>query len=101
MWGTVLVLALVATADPVRIGISVLLSSRPRPVLHLVACWLGGMVLSVAMALGVLFALRGVGLGVMHKVELATASSTAGHSQVAMGIIAVTIAARAVGLSPR
>jgi hypothetical protein len=101
MWGTVLVLALVATADPVRIGISVLLSSRPRPVLHLVACWLGGMVLSVAMALGVLFALRGFALGVMHKVQLATASSTAGHIQVAMGLLALTIAALTVGLCPR
>jgi hypothetical protein len=101
MWGTVLVLALVATADPVRIGISVLLSSRPRPVLHLVACWLGGMMLSVAMALGVLLALRDLALGVMRKVELATASSTAGHVQVAMGILALTIAALTVGLSPR
>jgi hypothetical protein len=101
MWGTVLVLALVATADPVRIGISVLLSSRPRPILPLVACWLGGVVLSVAMALGVLFALHDFALSVMHKVELATASSTAGHVQVAMGVFALMIAAVAVSLSPR
>jgi hypothetical protein len=101
MWGTVLVLALVATADPVRIGISVLLSSRSRPVLPLAACWLGGVALSVVMALGVLFALRDFALGVMHKVELATASSAAGHIQVAMGILALTIAAVTISLSPR
>src|SRR5580693_7315116 len=43
MWGTVLAIALVAAADPVRIGIAVLLFSRSRPVFHLVALWLGGM----------------------------------------------------------
>jgi hypothetical protein len=101
MWGTVLVLALVATADPVRLGISVLLSERPRPVRYLVACWLGGVTVSVGMALGVLFVLRDFALGVVHRVESATANSTAGHVQVAMGLAALMIAAFAVGLSPR
>lgn len=101
MWGTVLMLALVATADPVRLGISVLLSARPRPVRHLVACWLGGVTVSVGMALGVLFVLRDFALGVVHSVESATANSTAGHVQIAMGVMALMIAAFAVGLSPR
>jgi len=101
MWGTVLVLALVATADPVRIGISVLLSSRARPILPLVACWLGGVVLNVAMALAVLVGLHDFALSVMHSVEAAAASSTAGHIRVAMGVLALMIAALAVSLSPR
>ena len=101
MWGTVLMLALVATADPVRLGISVLLSARPRPVRHLVACWLGGLTVSIGMALGVLFVLRDSALGMVHRVEAATANSTAGHVQIAMGVVALTIAAFAVGLSPR
>ena len=42
MWCTVLLLALVATVDPVRLGTSVVLHSRPRPVRHLVTFWLGG-----------------------------------------------------------
>jgi hypothetical protein len=42
MWCTVLMLALVATMDPVRLGTSALLYSRPRAVRHLVACGLGG-----------------------------------------------------------
>jgi hypothetical protein len=33
-------------------------------------------------------------------VELATASSTAGHIQIAMGVLALLIAGLAVGLSP-
>jgi hypothetical protein len=101
MWGTVLMLALLATADPVRLGISVLLSSRPRPVRHLVACWLGGVAVSVGMALCVLFVLRDFALSVVHRVESATANSTAGHVQIAMGVLALMIAAFAVGLSPQ
>jgi hypothetical protein len=101
MWCTVLVLAIVATLDPVRLGISVLLCSRPRPVPHLVAFWLGGLTISAALALGVLFGLHDFVFGVMHRVELATASSTAGHVQIAMGVLALLIAGFAIGLSPR
>lgn len=101
MWSTVLVLALVATADPVRIGMSVLLSSRPRAAGLLVAFWLGGIAMSVALAAGVLFGLRDFALSVMHRVEIATASAAAGRIQIAMGVLALLIAAFAVGLSPR
>ena len=102
MWGTVLALALVATADPVRIGIAVVLLARQRPVLHLVALWLGGMAVGVLLAVGVLFGLHDVALGVMHRVELATTSSTAGHIQIAMGVLALLVAALiAVGFSVR
>ena len=102
MWGTVLALALVATADPVRIGIAVLLFSRPRPVLHLVALWLGGMAAGVVLALSVLFGLHDLAVGVMHRVELATTSSMAGHIQVAMGVLVLVVAALiAVGFSAR
>jgi hypothetical protein len=52
MWCTVLVLAVVATPNPVRLGISVLLYSRPQPVRHLLAFWLGGLTMSVLLALG-------------------------------------------------
>lgn len=100
MWGTVLVLALVATADPVRIGMSVLLSSRPRAAGPLVAFWLGGIAMSIGLAAGVLFGLRDFALSVMHRVEAATASSAAGRVQIAMGVLALLIAALAVGLSP-
>jgi hypothetical protein len=102
MWGTVLALALVAGADPVRIGIAVLLFSRPRPVLHLLALWLGGMAVGVVLGLGVLFGLHDFALGVMRRVELATASSTVGQIQIAMGVLALVVAALiAVGFSAR
>jgi hypothetical protein len=102
MWGTVLAIALVAGADPVRIGIAVMLFSRTRPVLHLVALWLGGMAVGVVLGLAVLFGLHDVALGVMHRVELATTSSTAGHIQIAMGVLALVVAAAiVVGFSVR
>jgi Sap, sulfolipid-1-addressing protein len=102
MWGTVLAVALVATADPVRIGIAVLLFSRPRPVLHLVALWLGGMTVGVFLGLGVLFGLHDLALGVMHRVELVTTSATAGHLQIAVGVLALVVAASiVVGISAR
>ena len=102
MWGTVLALALVATADPGRIGIAVLLFARQRPVLHLVALWLGGMAVGVVLALVVLFGMHDVALGVVHRVDLATTSSTAGRIQIAMGVFALVVAASiAVGISAR
>src|SRR6516225_5793374 len=93
MWGAVLALALVAGLDPVRIGIAVVLFARPRPVLHLVALWLGGMAVGVVLAVAMLFGLHDIAPGVMHRVQLATTSSTAGHIQIAMGILALVVAA--------
>jgi len=102
MWGTVLVIALVATADPVRIGIAVLLFSRSRPVLHLVALWLGGMTVGVVLGVGVLFGLHDVALGVMQRVELAATSSTVGHIQIVAGVLALLVAVPiAVGFPAR
>ncbi len=102
MWGTVLALALVAGVDPGRIGIALLLFSRRRPVLHLVALWLGGLAVGVVLALGALMGLHDVVLGVMDRVELATSTSTAGRIQVAVGVFALVLAALiAIGFSVR
>ena len=102
MWGTVLALALLAAADPVRIGIAVVLASRARPVPHLVALWLGGMAVAVAVGLLVLLGLHDLALGVIHRVQLATASSTVGQIQIAMGALALILAASiTVGFSVR
>lgn len=101
MWLTVLVLALVATADPVRIGVGVALSSRPRALGPLVAFWLGGIAVSAVMAAGVLFGVRDFALAAMHRVQHATATPTAGHVQIAMGALALLIAGAAAGILPR
>lgn len=92
MWGTVLALALFATADPVRIGIALFLSSRPRPAHHLLALVLGGLALSLVAGAIVLFALHDVALDLMHGVTRTAASSTVGHVQIVMGVLALAIA---------
>jgi Sap, sulfolipid-1-addressing protein len=93
----VLVLSLVAAMDPVRIGIAALLISRPRPMLHLLAFWLGGMAAGSAAALVVLFFLRDFTLSVMRVIVSAVSSPIVAHIQVAIGVavpIAALIAAR-------
>ena len=97
MCSAVLVLSLVAAMDPVRIGIAALLISRPRPMLNLLAFWLGGMAAGIAAPLVVLFFLRDFTLSVMRVMVSAASSPIVAHIQVAIGLavpIAALIAAR-------
>jgi hypothetical protein len=94
MWSAVLVLSVVVAMDPVRIGITGLLISRPRPMLNLLAFWLGGMAAGITVALVVLLCLRELSLSVMRVVVSAVSSPIVAHIQVAIGVLAVLIAAR-------
>ena len=94
MSSAVLVLSLLVAMDPVRIGITALLISRPRPVHNLLAFWLGGMAAGIATALVVLFLLRDFALSVMREVVSAISSPIVADMQVAIGVLAVVIAAR-------
>jgi hypothetical protein len=89
----VLVLSLVAAMDPVRIGIAALLISRSRPMLNLLAFWLGGMAAGIAAPLVVLFFLRDFTLSVMRVMVSAVSSPIVAHIQVAIGVVAVPITA--------
>ncbi|MED5814929.1 GAP family protein [Mycolicibacterium sp. 050232] len=48
MWGSLLVLALLTTINPVRLGIILLVLSRPRPVQNLLAYWAGAVLIGLA-----------------------------------------------------
>ena len=48
MWGPLLVLALLLTINPVRLGIILLVLSRPRPMQNLLVYWAGTMVVGLA-----------------------------------------------------
>ena len=74
MSSAVLVLSLVVAMDPVRIGITAFLISRPRPMLNLFVFWLGGMAAGIATALVVLVFLRDSALSIMR--EVVSSSST-------------------------
>src|SRR6187200_2451300 len=94
MWSAVLVLSLVVAMDPVRIGITALLISRPQPMLNLFVFWLGGMAAGLSVAVIALVVLRDVALSAMRDVASAESSPGVAQMQVAVGVLAVLAAAR-------
>jgi hypothetical protein len=92
MWATVLVMALWASIDPARLGIGVLLISRPRPVHNLFAYWLGGMTVGIGASLVVLI-LPYVPPTIMEHVTSAIAIFTAGYTRIVLGVLMLVIAA--------
>lgn len=94
MSSAVLVLSLLVALDPVRIGITALLISRPRPMLNLFAFWLGGMAAGIATALVVLLYLRDFTISLLRAVDSASSRQTTACIQVVIGVLAVLIAAR-------
>lgn len=102
VWGAVLVMALAAMIDPLRIGVTVLVISRPRPVLQLLAFWVGGMAMGLAVGVGALFLLRDLALMVMQDVPAAGDGSTIGFVQIGIGSLALIVAALiAIGIPRR
>ncbi|HKV19408.1 MAG TPA: GAP family protein [Mycobacterium sp.] len=99
MWGAVLVMALAAMVDPLRIGVTVLVISRPRPVLQLLAFWLGGLAMGLAVGLGALFLLRDLALELMEDMPSTGDNRTIALIEIGIGVVALLIAAL-VGLRP-
>jgi LPXTG-motif cell wall-anchored protein len=99
VWSAVLVMALAAMVDPLRIGVTVLVISRPRPVLQLLAFWLGGLAMGLAVGLGALFLLRDVALTLMQGLPSTGDSPTVALVEMGVGVVALAVAAL-VGLTP-
>lgn len=74
MWITVLVMAVAIALEPFRIGMTVVMLNRPRPVLQLFAFLCGGFAMGLTVGLVVLFAFPDQLLGSTHftlpKVQL-------------------------------
>jgi Sap, sulfolipid-1-addressing protein len=87
MWGTVLVLALMAATDPVRTGITLLLISRPHPMLNLLAFWLGGMATGITAAVALLTLLRDFLPMVTREVTATVAIFTRAPAQIIIGVL--------------
>ncbi|APE14977.1 GAP family protein [Mycolicibacterium pallens] len=92
MWAIVMLLGLSVAADPLRIGITVILTSRPRPVLNLVAFWAGGMAVGLACALATLVLLKDIVPSLINKVVGSLADLTNGNTEVVLGAIALLVA---------
>ena len=91
--GTVLVLALMMATDPVRLGVTLLLISRPRPILNLLAYWLGAMLVGVTAAVVVLTMMRDFAPTLLQNLSSLAATPVVRHAQIAFGLLALLLAA--------
>jgi hypothetical protein len=92
MWLTLLMMALVVSLEPFRLGLTVLMLNRPRPVLQLAAFVAGAFAMGVCAGLGVLFLLRPTMPAATHV--------TLPRVQIAIGVVALVAAVVLAVLKP-
>jgi hypothetical protein len=91
MWSSLLGLAFMLAFDPVRIGVVLLLISRPRPVQNLFALWIAAFSVGVSSLLVPLLVLHGTPQLDSFAEGLPT-NSTVRHFQIGMGAFTVLMA---------
>jgi hypothetical protein len=91
--GAVLVLALAMAIDPVRLGVTLLLISRPRPILNLLVYWVGAMFVGVSSAVVVLTMMRDFAPALLQNLNNFVATPQVRHAQVVAGALALLAAA--------
>lgn len=89
MWPTVLILALAALGEPVRVGVIAILVSLPRPMRNLLVYWLGLMVSGLGAALVGLFLLRDFVPPICRFVASAVNSPIVCPMQIVIGVLAL------------
>ena len=97
MWSSVLMVGLLASLDPVRFGVILLIISRPRPVQNLFAYWIGGMIAGVSNLVVPLMVLHFTPMLTSFEHDLANPATAANsgvrHFQMGVGLLALLIAA--------
>jgi hypothetical protein len=97
MWSSVAVLALPIALDPVRLGVNLLLISRPRPAQNLLVYWIGCVSASFVLLLVPLLVLHFTPLFSSFAHDLANpataASSTVRRVEIFLGVLVLAIAA--------
>lgn len=97
MWSSLVVLALPIALDPVRLGVNLLLISRPRPAQNLLVYWIGCALASVLLLLAPILALHFTPMFSSFVHDLANpaapANSTVRHLEVAAGVLVLIVAA--------
>jgi len=83
---SVLVMAFAVSLEPFRIGMTVLMLNRPRPMLQLLAFLCGGFAMGIAVGLIVLFAFR-------RRLLLGSTYFTLPKVQILIGVVALLVAA--------
>jgi Sap, sulfolipid-1-addressing protein len=96
VWSPVLVLAFMLALDPLRLGLLILLITRPRPLHSLLFYWVGAMTASVPcmlVPLTVLHVTPGFRSVAQHLAsQVILGSPTVRHVQLGMGVVALLIA---------
>jgi len=91
VWSSVLVLALLAALNPLRLGLAFLVISRPRPAQNLLAFWVGCLIVSLSYLLVPLMALHFTPMFSSFAHDVGTpgtvASSTVRHIQIGSSAI--------------
>jgi hypothetical protein len=87
--GTMLVLAMAMATDPVRLGVTLLLISRPRPILNLFVYWIGAMVVGVTSAVVVLTMMRDFAPALLKELTDLVATPTVRYAQIVAGALAL------------
>lgn len=94
MWGTVILMAVVAGLDPARVGAVAFILSRPRPMRLLAAYLFGGF--------GVSLIVGGVVVFILGEADVGKSSSVPPEIEVAVGALALVVAALvATGVAAR
>lgn len=95
MWGSVLGLGILAALNPVRLGLALLMISRPRPGPNLLAYWVGGLTVCVPELLAPLMLLNFTSAfgSLGHGGTTKATSSALPHIQIGLGVLGLSIAA--------
>jgi len=88
---TVIAMALIAASNPIRLGIALLLISRPRPMLNLFTFWLGAMTMATAAGLGVLTVMHHFDPTFMQSISVQAAGPDAQRTQIAVGLTILAV----------
>lgn len=90
---TVIAMALIAATNPVRLGIALLLISRSRPVLNLLAFWIGAVATAITAGVGVLMVVHSFAPTLVQSVSALSATPGARHTQIAIGLVILAVTA--------
>ena len=101
VWGSVLGVALLIALNPVRLGVILLMVSRPRPLQNLLAFGAGNLIVGIPAVLVPLVVLHVTPMfrSFVEGLGTAAAVATVRHVQIGMGMLALSIAALMVARS--
>lgn len=93
MWGSVLGLGMLAALNPVRLGLALLMISRPRPGPSLLAYWIGGLTVCVPELLIPVLLLNFTPMFGHPSHASPSTGSALGKIQIGLGVVGLSIAA--------